>query len=71
MGDELEVSVECGNCGGQVHMVICDQVNGTGHEWVLASICFGCLNTYFLERPCPGCRDFGRLSSTGEEPSDG
>jgi hypothetical protein len=53
------VSVSCRECGGAVHMVTCDQVYNTGHEWALASICFGCLNAHVLARPCPECRGLG------------
>lgn len=51
-----EVGVKCGRCGGPVYMVTCDQVRGTGHEWVLYSRCDGeCGDIYVL--PGDACHD--------------
>jgi hypothetical protein len=50
-----DVTVACGSCGGEVHMTTCDEVNGTGHEWVLGSICHGCQATHFVKSGCPEC----------------
>lgn len=52
---DLEVGVRCGQCGGEVYMMTCDHVHGTGHEWVLASICFGCFLVNFIESGCRDC----------------
>ena len=55
----MKVAVECAQCGGEVHMTTCDEVRGTGHEWVLGSICHGCQAVHFTSG-CPDCPTRGQ-----------
>lgn len=48
------MTVECGRCQAPVHMVTCDQVRETGHEWVLYSRCDNG-HIYTVKGDCPDC----------------
>jgi hypothetical protein len=52
-----ELSVACGNCGGNVLMAACNHFRGTGHEWVLASICMVCRETHWTAEGCLDCKE--------------
>lgn len=49
------LGVACGNCGGNVLMATCNHFRGTGHEWVLVSICMICRATHWIESGCQDC----------------
>jgi 5-methylcytosine-specific restriction endonuclease McrA len=53
---DVNLTVSCGHCGGNVVMVTCDAFRGTGHEWVLMSACMVCRNVHWVDG---GCRDKG------------
>jgi hypothetical protein len=56
VGDEREgLTVACGNCGGNVFMATCDCFRGTGHDWVLASLCMICRAVHWVDGGCPEC----------------
>lgn len=50
------VGVVCGNCGGPILMATCDHFRGTGHEWVIVSICLLCRATHWVDAGCHDCR---------------
>lgn len=50
------VSVACGVCEGQVFMLTCNHLHGTGHEWAVASICSGCRSCDWIESGCLDCQ---------------
>ena len=54
---EDAMSVACGNCGGNVLMATCDMFRGTGHEWVLVSICMVCRAVHWTESGCLECKE--------------
>jgi hypothetical protein len=51
----LDLTVACGNCGGPLLMATCDHFRGTGHEWVLVSICARCRSTWWTKGGCMDC----------------
>lgn len=52
----LEVGVECGNCGGNIYMATCNSFRGTGHDWALVSICMVCRAVHWIESGCADCK---------------
>jgi len=52
---QTSVGVECDNCGGPVYMATCNCFRGTGHEWVIVSICLLCRRTHWVEGGCHDC----------------
>ena len=50
-----DFGVACGNCGGPVFMATCNNFRGTGHEWVLMSICLLCRTTHWTDDGCHDC----------------
>jgi hypothetical protein len=51
--------VQCGHCGGNVFMATCNHFRGTGHEWVMASLCMICRATHWVDGGCPQCKEGG------------
>ena len=51
----MNVSVACGNCGGNVFMATCDHFRGTGHEWALVGLCMICRNVHWIDQECQDC----------------
>jgi len=51
-----QMGVACGNCGGNVLMATCDHFRGSGHEWVLVSICMVCRLVHWIESGCEDCK---------------
>lgn len=56
-----DIGVACGNCGGNVLMATCDHFRGTGHEWVLVSICMICRVAHWIESGCLDCQGAERV----------
>lgn len=52
---QAKATVECGKCGGPIHMVTCPL-----HDWVIASICLGDCpgdeSAYVVDKSCKECR---------------
>jgi hypothetical protein len=55
MSEYESVGVRCGNCGGNVFMATCHCFRGTGHEWVLVSICMICRAVHWTDDGCLDC----------------
>lgn len=53
----MKVGVVCGACGGGIHFVTCDEMRGTGHEWVLWGRCLSCGVEHATESGCLDCRE--------------
>jgi len=51
----MSLGVACGNCGGNVLMATCHHFRGTGHEWVLVSVCMICRAVHWTESGCLDC----------------
>lgn len=51
------VGVRCGHCGGNVYMVTCNHFRGTGHEWVMVSLCMICRAVHWIDSGCLQCKD--------------
>jgi predicted metal-binding protein len=49
--------VRCGNCGGNLFMATCNHFRGTGHEWVLVSVCMVCRAVHWTDEGCHDCRE--------------
>ena len=57
MSEQQTLGVGCGKCGcGPVYMATCNCFRGTGHEWVVVSICMLCRNVHWIEDGCHDCR---------------
>jgi hypothetical protein len=54
--DYLDVGVSCGHCGGNVYMATCNGFRGTGHEWVMASLCMICRAVHWTDG-CLQCKE--------------
>jgi hypothetical protein len=50
------IGVRCGNCGCPILMATCDHFRGTGHEWVLVSICPICRLVHWTKDGCFDCK---------------
>lgn len=50
------MNAACGNCGGNILMVTCHHFRGTGHEWVLASLCMVCRAVHWTDSGCLDCK---------------
>jgi hypothetical protein len=60
------LGVVCGRCGGPVYMVTCNSFSGSGHEWVIVSVCRSCRLTNWIEEACHDCRDEGERMEVGD-----
>jgi len=62
---EPAVGVDCGHCGGPVHMETCEQNGGPrGHVWVVASECQRCGVRYNTLSGCLDCVAGATAAST-------
>ena len=60
------MNVACGNCGGPVFMATCDHFRGSGHEWVIVSICLLCRLTTWTKDGCHDCTEHRKCPDCGK-----
>lgn len=52
---ETTLGVACGACGSPIVMVTCNMATGSGHDWVLCSVCPACRLVGWTETGCLDC----------------
>lgn len=62
---ETAVGVRCGQCGSPILMATCDLFHGTGHEWVIVSVCPACRLVHWTKDGCLDCGASGRRAGGG------
>lgn len=55
MAETATMHAACGACGGPIVMVTCNMATGSGHDWVLCSVCPACRGVHWTQTGCTEC----------------